>query len=149
MLLKKFPKTRGNERGGSLIEFTVVATVFFMMIVGIVSVAVLYFTHNALVDATRRGARYAVLNPANSNTAVTNVVMYGTDNPPTGAIPLVYNLQPNNVSVNYAGMGVAAGRVTVTITGYTFPFILPTSTTSITMPSYSTTLTGESAGVIP
>lgn len=149
MLLKKFPNTRANECGGSLIEFSVVATVFFMMIVGVVSIGNLYYTHNALVDATRRGARYAVLNPANSTTAVTNVVMYGTDNPPAGAIPLVYNLQPNNVTVNYAGMGVASGSVTVAITGYTFPFILPTSTTSITMPPYRTTLTGESAGFIP
>ena len=149
MLLKRFPNTRGNERGGSLIEFTVVATVFFMMIVGIVSIGNLYYTHNALVEATRRGARYAVLNPANSNTAVTNVVRYGTDNPPAGAIPLVYNLQPGNVTVTYTGMGVASGSVTVAITGYTFPFILPTSTTSITMPPYRTTLTGESAGFIP
>lgn len=149
MLLKKFPNTRGNERGGSLIEFTVVATVFFMMIVGIVSAGVLYYTHNALVDATRRGARFAVLNPANSDTAVRNVVMYGTVNPPTGATPLVYNLQPGNVSVTYTDLGVASGSVTVSITGYTFPFILPTSTTSITMPPYRTTLTGESAGFIP
>lgn len=157
MRLKRFPNTRGNERGGSLIEFTVVATVFFMMIVGIVSVGNLYYTHNALVEATRRGARYAVLNPSGSTTAVQNVVLYGTATPPTGATPLVYNLQPGNVTVCYSGngcnpstpFGVAAGSVTVTITGYSFPFILPTSTTSITMPPYRTTITGESAGFVP
>ena len=149
MLLKRFPKTRGNEHGGSLIEFALIATVFFMMLVGIVAAGNLYYTHNALVEATRRGARYAVLNPTNSTTAVRNVVLYGTDSPAAGATPLVYNLQADNVTINYTGLGVAAGSVTVSITGYTFPFVLPTSTTSITMPPYRTTLTGECAGFVP
>lgn len=149
MSTKTFLKTRAHERGGTLIEFTVVASVFFLMLIGIVAAGNLYYTHNALVEATRRGARYAVLHPAGSTTAVQNVVIYGTDSPPSGATSLVYNLQPNNVSVNYSSLGVAAGSVTVTITGYSFPFVLPTSTTSITMPPYRTTITGESAGFIP
>jgi Flp pilus assembly protein TadG len=157
MSTKRFPKTRGHECGGTLIEFTVVAAVFFMMLVGIVSAGNLYYTHNALVEATRRGARYAVLNPNGGATAVQNVVIYGTDSPSGGATPLVYNLQPANVTVCYSGaagcpgqaFGVAAGSVTVTIQNYSFPFVLPTRTTSITMPPYRTTLMGESAGFIP
>ena len=149
MLPKRLVNTRSNERGGSLIEFTVVAAVFFMMLVGIVAAGNLYYTHNALVEATRRGARYAVLNPTGSTANVRNVVMYGTDTPGVGATPLVYNLQPGNITVTYAGLNVAQGTVTVTITGYSFPFVLPTSTTSVTMPPYRTTLTGESAGFIP
>lgn len=149
MLPKTFPDRRSNERGGSLIEFTVVAAVFFMMLVGIVAAGNLYYTHNALVEATRRGARYAVLHPTGSTTAVRNVVMYGTDSPPNGATPLVYNLQPGNVIVTYTGLNVAQGTVTVTIESYTFPFVLPSRTTSVTMPPYRTTLTGESAGFIP
>ena len=149
MSLKEFPKTRDNERGGSLIEFTVVALSFFMMLVGIVAAGNLYYTHNALVEATRRGARYAVLHPTGSTTAVRNVVIYGTDSPPSGATPLVYNLQTTNVTVTYTGLNVAQGTVTVTIDNYTFPFVLPTRTTSVTMPPYRTTITGESAGFIP
>lgn len=161
ILSKTFTNKRTRERGGSLIEFTVVALVFFMMLVGIVAAGNLYYTHNALVEATRRGARYAVLNSNGSTAAVQNVVIYGTPAPPTGAIPLVYNLQPANVTVCYSGgtcnpattanpaFNVAQGSVTVTITGYTFPFVLPTSTTSVTMPPYRTTLTGECAGFLP
>src|SRR5215813_12419338 len=103
MLRKKFQKTCGYERGGTLIEFTVVASVFFMMLVGIVAAGNLYYTHNALAEATRRGARYAVLNPGGGATAVQNVVIYGTPNPPSGATSLVYNLQPANVTVCYQG----------------------------------------------
>ena len=149
MLLKTFLKTRDNERGGTLIEFTVVAAVFFMVLIGIVAAGNLYYTHNALVEATRRGARYAVLNPTGSETAVRNVVIYGTPSPAQGATPLVYNLQTNNVTVTYTGLNVGQGTVTVTISGYSFPFVLPTRSTSITMPPYRTTLTGESAGFIP
>ncbi|HEX5890118.1 MAG TPA: TadE/TadG family type IV pilus assembly protein [Pyrinomonadaceae bacterium] len=149
MLPKTFPNKPDNERGGSLIEFTVVASVFFLMLVGIVAAGNLYYTHNALVEATRRGARYAVLNPTGSTAAVQNVVIYGTPTPAEGATSLVYNLQPANVTVTYTGLGVAAGTVTVSITGYTFPFVLPTSTTSVAMPPYRTTLTGESVGFVP
>jgi Flp pilus assembly protein TadG len=149
MLRNTFLNTRGSERGGSLIEFTVVASVFFMMLVAIVAAGNLYYTHNALVEATRRGARYAVLNPNGSTAAVQNVVVYGTDTPAEGATSLIYNLQPDNVTVTYTGLNVAAGTVTVTIENYTFPFVIPAATTSVTMPPYRTTLTGESAGFIP
>ena len=145
----KYRNKRVTERGGSLIEFTVVAAVFFLMLVGIVAAGNLYYTHNALVEATRRGARYAVMNPTGSVTAVQNVVVYGTDAPAQGATSLIYNLQTTNVTVNYTGLNVAQGTVTVSITNYTFPFVLPTTTTSITMPPYRTTLTGESAGFVP
>ncbi len=147
--LKNHIQNRRPERGSTLIEFTVVATVFFMMLVGIVAAGNLYFTHNALVEATRRGARYAVLHPSGSTTAVQNMVVYGTDAPAAGATSLIYNLQPTNVTVTYSALNVASGTATVTITNYSFPFVLPTQTTSIQMPPYRTTVTGESAGFIP
>lgn len=158
MSSKIFSNTKDNERGGSLIEFTVVAAVFFLMLVGIVAAGNLYYTHNALVEATRRGARYAVMHPTGSTTDVQNVVVYGTTTPATGQTSLIYNLQTTNVEVCYrttptsscgGQINVAQGTVTVSITGYTFPFVLPTTTTSITMPPYRTTLSGESAGFIP
>jgi Flp pilus assembly protein TadG len=149
-LLEKRNTIRSGEHGSTLIEFTVVAAVFFMMLVAIVAAGNLYYTHNALVEATRRGARYAVLNPTGSTTAVENVVVYGTDTPAQGATSLIYNLTPANVIVTYSpGFNVAAGTVTVTISGYSYPFVAPTLTTSITMPPYRTTLSGESAGFIP
>lgn len=139
-----------DERGGTLLEFTVVATTFLMMLVGIVSAGNLFYTHNALVEATRRGARYAVVHADGSTTAVKNVVVYGTPTPAPGATSLIHNLQPGNVTVSYgSGINVASGSVTVTIDNYSYPFVLPTQTTSISMPPYRTTLSGESAGFIP
>ena len=148
-MLEKRNSKRTAEDGSTLIEFTVVAAVFFMMLVAIVAAGNLYYTHNALVEATRRGARYAVLNPTGSTTAVKNVVVYGTATPAQGATSLIYNLTPDNVTVTYSGLNVASGTVTVTISSYSYPFVAPTLTTSITMPPYRTTLSGESAGFIP
>ena len=148
-----------NEKGNTIIEFAIVATVFFMMLVGIVAAGHLFYTHNALVEATRRGARYAVLQCRpnqggcpNSDTTISrvkNVVVYGTDSPAAGATSLISNLQPTNVTVEFSSFGLAAGTVSVSINSYSYPFVLPSVTTSITMPPSRTTLSGECAGFIP
>jgi hypothetical protein len=62
---------------------------------------------------------------------------------------LVNNLATTNVHVTYTDFGVGAGTVAVTITDYQFQFVVPIIGTSITMPNYNTTLTGESAGTAP
>jgi hypothetical protein len=61
----------------------------------------------------------------------------------------VNNLTTANVNVTYSGFGLSGGTATVTITNYQFQFVIPIVSTSIQMPNYSTTLTGESAGLIP
>src|SRR6185436_5393526 len=66
-----------GERGSTMAEFAVVALVFFTMIVGIIEFGRLLYTHNALTDATRRGARYAVLHSSASTACVERVVVYG------------------------------------------------------------------------
>ena len=150
-----------EERGATLLEFAIGATVFFTAMFGVVEFGRVLWTHNALADAARRGARYAITQPASSPagakttganvgpsiTAIRNVAVYG--NPEGTGQPLVNNLATGNVNVTYSNFGVGEGRVSVTITGYQFQFIVPLVGTSITMPNYNTTLTGENAGTIP
>ena len=161
-MLSSKTKMKTGEKGNTIIEFAIVATVFFMMLVGIAAAGHLFYTHNALTEATRRGARYAVLQckagqsgctgSDTAETRIKNMVIYGTDAPATGATPLVSNLQASNVTVEYStgsGFGLAAGTVSVSINSYSYPFVLPAVTTSISMPPYRTTLSGECAGFIP
>ena len=140
---------RHSERGGTLIEFTVTAGIFFMMLIAITAAGHLFWTHNALVEATRRGARYAVTHATVVNDAnVRNVVLYGT--PAPGTTPLVDNLTPDKVTVQpSADFGVGQGSVSVSITGFEYNFVIPGIDEQIPMPPYSTTLTGESAGLMP
>lgn len=138
---------KDNERGSTLVEFAIGVTVFATAMFGVIEFGRALWTHNALTDAARRGARYAVLHTPNDVNQVRNVVVYG--NPAGSGNPMLQNLSTANVNVSYSGFGLNDGTVTVSITSYQFQFVIPIVGTSITMPSYSTTLTGESAGLIP
>ena len=139
---------KSGERGATIVEFAIVATVFLTAMFGVIEFGRALWVHNALADATRRGARYASLNASASVDSVKNVVVYG--DPAGGTEPLVANLSKTNVDVTYsANFEVSNGTVSVSISNYRFPLILPLLVTSIPMPSNTTTLTGESAGRLP
>ncbi|HEX8651859.1 MAG TPA: TadE family protein [Pyrinomonadaceae bacterium] len=154
-------KREADERGATLLEFAIGATVFFTAMFGVLEFGRALWTHNALSDAARRAARYAINEPAStpagkrvtgenvgpSVTAIKNVAVYG--NPEGTGQPLVNNLATENIKIAYSNFGLGDGSVSVTITNYKFQFIVPIVGTSITMPNYNTTLTGESVGTAP
>lgn len=174
MRMKDFRK---NERGTSMAEFAVVATFFFMLIFGVIEFGRLLYTHNALTDAARRGARYAVIHQAevaqdgNFRVAkcVRNVVMYGESNisaypacdPPAGQPVLINGIAAATIQVAFNGAdldgnpaspnpyGANLGTATVRITNYNFNFNIPLLRRAITLSAYTTTLPAESAGFEP
>jgi hypothetical protein len=159
-----------NERGAAVAEFAVACLFFFTLLIGIIEFGRLLYTHNALTDAARRGARYATLHAENAG-CVRNVVIYGenhvdADCEPTGA-PLINGLtaQGVNINVTYVGAdtdnlpgdetpidtsyGTNLGTATVSIENFTFNLGIPLLNLNITMPNYRTTLSAESAGSEP
>jgi Flp pilus assembly protein TadG len=149
MKVKVSKITSKVERGATLVELAIGATIFFTILFAVLEFGRLLWTHNALSDAVRRGARYAVINPENEAN-VRNVVVFGVPSPADGAQPVVYGLTTGNVEVTYSGnFGVKLGTASVRITGYQFTFTVPLIGATITMPDYKTTLTGESAGYEP
>ncbi len=155
--------TDKRQRGGTLIEFAFIAPFFFMMLVGIVAAGNFYFTHNAMVEATRRGARYASTQAAATPAgtvrttsgcdttgpqlaAIRNYTIYGNS---AGTGDNLVNLQPSNICVEYANFGVQQGTVTVSFTGFNYNFVIPGISKVVAMPAYRTTLPGESAGALP
>jgi len=104
------------------------------------------WVHNALTDAARRGARYAVLHKATDIEDVKKVVVYGDL---TSTTPLLENLTTDNVTVSYNSFNLDSGTASVSVHDYQFQLILPLLVSSINMPNYTTTLTGESVGLIP
>ena len=168
---------RQDERGTSIAEFAIVAGVFFMIIFGIIEFGRLLYTHNALTDAARRGARYAVIHETEVGVAtdgspqiakcVKNVVIYGETHitaypgcDPTGP-PLINGIQTATIETEYNGVdldgdpdspnpyGMNLGTATVTIKNFTFNLSIPFLGRPLTMPAYTTTLTAESAGFEP
>ena len=138
---------RNNERGATLVEFSIGMMVFMTAMFAVLEFGRALWVHNALTDAARRGARYATLNTMASEAQIRNVVVYG--NPQGSGQPMLNNLGTANVDVEYNGFSLNAGTVSVSITDYQFQFVIPIANTSITMPDYKTTLTAESAGLLP
>ena len=143
--------SRKNERGTALVEFAIGATVFFTVMFAVVEFGRMLYVHNALSDAARRGARYAVVNTEANKENVKKMAVYGNTNDGTQQ-PLVDHLTTDNILVTYSAapnnFGVNKGTVTVQIQNYDFSFSVPFVGGKIRMPAYKTTLTGENAGII-
>lgn len=145
---------RKGERGATLMEFAIGATVFLTAMFAVVEFGRLFWTYNALKDAARRGTRYASIrkNDAGGTLAVKKLVVYGDPNAnPSTAKPLVPGLTTSNVTINYQNYnGIQlSSRATVGITGYQFRFAVPLVGGNVTLPTYQTSLPGESAGYVP
>jgi Flp pilus assembly protein TadG len=140
--------TDRGERGAALLEFAIAGVVFMTAVFAVLEFGRLLWVHNALTDAARRGARYAVSHTPGEAGDAQKMAVYGTT--ADGASPMVTGLKPENVKVEYAaGYNVGEGTAKVSIQNYDFNFVVPLVGTKIKMPPYTSTLTAESAGKVP
>ena len=147
--MRKRKILKWGQRGSTISEFAISATVFLTMLFGVLDFGRLLWTHNALADAVRHGARYAVSNSvtSTSTTAIKNTVVYG--NPQGGTRPTVTGLTLSQVEITYDNIGLGRGTATVKIKGFQFRFVTLFLGVSLQMPDYRTTLTGETLGFAP
>ena len=138
-----------GERGAALVELSIAAVVFLTALFAVLEFGRMLWVHNALTDAARRGACYAVNHTKTDIADAQRMAVYGTTD--DGAqTPLVSGLTPDRVRVNHSSdFNVGEGTVTVTIDKYDFNFVVPLVGTKIRMPEYKTSLTAESAGQTP
>jgi Flp pilus assembly protein TadG len=144
--------SRKSERGATLPEFAIGGLVFITAIFGIIELSRLFWTHNALTDAVRRGSRYAatVSNSTASQTAIKNMVVYG--NTAGTGTSMIFGLTTAHVTVTYSSAyDTKNGSVTVSIPKgqYVFNLNIPLIGSSVSMPEYKAIVTAESAGRIP
>ena len=69
---------RSSKRGQALAEFAMVAPIFFLVLFGIVEAGRFMFYYETLNNATREGARYAIVNGAKSLTCSTGPAAPGS-----------------------------------------------------------------------
>jgi Flp pilus assembly protein TadG len=69
---------RRNRRGAAAVEFAVVAPVFFIMVLGMVEFGRMVMVQQVLTNASREGARVAVLDGATASDVTTKVRNYLT-----------------------------------------------------------------------
>ena len=94
-------RPRESQRGQTLVEFALVVMIFLVVMFGLLEFARALWTWNTIVQATRAGARFAVVetpNPAN-NDAIKNYVVY-LNSAGTGD-PVLPGLTASNVTVSF------------------------------------------------
>ena len=57
---------KSGQEGSSLVEFAIGASVFLLVMFAVIEFGRALWVHNALADAARRAARYAVNQPAST-----------------------------------------------------------------------------------
>lgn len=97
-----------RARGQSLAEFALVAPLFFMLLFGIIEAGRFIFYYEVLNNATREGARYAIVNGSNSLTCPTGPAAPNTTScDPTGN-DVVQHVRDSAIGV--LGSGVSVDR---------------------------------------
>ncbi len=126
---------RGNQQGVVAVEFALIATVLFVVLVGAIEMGRLLWVWNSATEATRAGARLAVVCEVNAP-GVARLV--------TQRVP---GLATANVRLSYTPSGCTSANceaVTVAVVGYTPPNAIPLPAFTPTLPAFSTTLARES-----
>lgn len=62
--------SRSDQQGGTLVEFSLVAFLFVIVLLGVVEMARMVLVYTALNDAARAGVRYAIVHGSDSSAAV-------------------------------------------------------------------------------
>jgi Flp pilus assembly protein TadG len=128
-----------RQSGAAAVEFAIVSAVFFVILLGAIEMGRLLWTWNAAAEATRLGARMAVVCDIGDSTIVTRM---------QERLPA---LAPGNISIQYVPAGCTPDTcqsVRVSLTGYTHQPIIPLglvggTALSITVPPFQTTLPRE------
>ncbi|EYS89228.1 pilus assembly protein TadG [Cupriavidus sp. SK-4] len=132
---------RSRQSGAAAIEFALVASIFFMLLIGIAEFSRVLFYWNTAGEATRLGARIAVVCDV-TDTAIKDRMTY--------LMPL---LKDTNIQVAYEPSGCDADAdtarnscrsVTVSVADVSVKTFIPVVPITVSMPPFSTTLPRES-----
>lgn len=126
---------RKNQRGAAAVEFALVAIVFFMLLIGIVEMGRVLFTWNAAAEATRYGARVAVVCPKGDAAILSRMQK------------IMPTLTWENVSVSHLPSPCEAAncrQVSVSIEGIQVSPMIPQWIGDLVVPAFTTTLPRES-----
>ncbi len=134
-----------DERGAAIVEFALVAILFFMLLLGIADFGRWLFTLNAASEATRLGARVAVVCDLN-DTAVIDRMRAILPQASAAQIQVTYYGSNPMAPGTWSG-GCSADTcagVTVRLQGVTIPSVAWFLPVSLPIPAFTTSLTRES-----
>jgi len=134
---------RDRARGATAVEFALVATVFFMLILGIADYGRWLFTLNAASEATRHGARVAVVCDVEEPAVLVRMQRF-LPQLTQGQVRVRYFASPTP-STWSAGCTVEnCVAVQVGLEGFSIPSIAWFLPSQLAIPAFTTTMTRES-----
>jgi hypothetical protein len=122
-------------RGATTAEFAVTFVLFFSLVAGAVEFSRLMLFMGTAVEATRLGARVAVVCDADDGAVKSRMRT------------LLPTLTDSNIAVSYPGGECTAADcdpVTVSLSGVSMPLMIPLVPLSVPIPDFSTSLPAES-----
>lgn len=127
------------QRGVAAVEFAIIASLLFTLLIGIMEMGRLLWTWNAAAESTRLGARLAV------------VCSIGDANIKTRMRQMLPALDNGNIAIDYLNPPFAANscttdnckQVRVRLSGHVHQTIIPFLPLSVTLPPFQTTLPRE------
>lgn len=130
---------RSEQRGVAAVEFALIASLLVTVLLGVIEMGRLLYTWNAAVEATRYGARLAVVCDLNDSHIKTKMITR-LPSLTTGNITISYLNPP---AANNTCTSADCKAVKVSLTGYTHNTIIPFVPLSLTLPAFATTLRKE------
>lgn len=125
---------KASQAGAAAVEFAIIAALLFTLLLGMMEMARLLWTWNAAGEATRRGARMAVVCDLNESAITTRMQQ------------MLPALEPGHITLTYLPSGCTDANcqtVRVTLAGYTHQPIIPFVPLSIPIPAFQTSLPRE------
>lgn len=135
MIFPRMSMPPRKQRGAAAVEFALITVGFLTVFFGIIEFGRVLFMMNTTVEATRLGARIAVVCDKDSSAIVTKM---------TGVAGF---LSPSHIQVSYEPAGCDVNSchyATVSVSGLTISTLVPLIPFDFEMPAFSTTLPRES-----
>lgn len=139
MPISRRPRCFHAQRGAAAIEFAIVAVVFLTLLIGIAEMGRMLWTWNAAAEATRLGARLAVV--CSMDAPIIKARMRETLPALADANITIAYLDPPNAPNTCTT--ATCKEVSVSLTGYTHQTIIPLVPLDVTLPAFQTTLPRE------
>lgn len=138
------PSRRGmarRQRGAAIVEFALVAMIFLTLLIGIVEFGRWLFTLNTASEATRLGARWAVVCSVSDADKIKDRMRYYMSGVSREQIRIDY--RPAACDPSWTAETNACESVAVGLSGVTFTPMIPLMNAAVSVPSFTTTLPRE------
>jgi hypothetical protein len=141
---------RRYQQGITSVEFSIIGTLLFILLFGVIEFGRLFSTFVTLGESTRRAARLATVCPVNDPGIINTGLFANLPGFTSANLKIEYLKDDGGVLGSPGGADYSAIQyVRVRVTGYSISLAIPLINPSITAPAFPVTLPRESLGVTP